>query len=80
MAMMRITVSEMVEVPDDAEILHAPTGVVSGLRLADGRVVKPWLSYEMEEGDDASDLSHDEMLALGIDVGLDIERTIEQTT
>lgn len=79
MARVRVTMSEIIEIPDDAEIEYAPTGVVSGIRLADGRTLKPWITYEIEEDEEASDLSHDELIALGVDQGLDIERTIEQT-
>ena len=78
MAKLRVTVSEIIEVPDDAEIEYAPTGAACGIRLADGRIVKPWLTYEMEEDGEASDLSNDELQALGFDPGVDIERSIDE--
>lgn len=79
MALITVTVTERLEIPDDAEIAYAPTGVVSGFRLKDGRIVKPWVSYEIEEDDETNhDLSHDEMQALGIEAGLDYERHIDR--
>lgn len=78
MAEMRITVSEIIEVPEGAEIAYAPTGLVSGIRLADGRVLKPWITYELEEDGEASDLGHDELTALGLDTGHDLERSIDR--
>ena len=44
------------------------------LVLPDGRTLSPWITLEIDED---RDLGIDEMLALGIDPGLDIDRTIE---
>lgn len=79
MAVLEITVTERIEFPDDAEIEYAPTGVASGVRLSDGRLVKPWVALELEteDGSDAHDMSGDEVEALGLGRDIDFERTIE---
>lgn len=79
MAIIEITVTERIEIPDDAEIEYAPTGVASGVRLKDGRLVKPWIALELQAEDDgeAHDMSWDETEALGIGRDMEFERTIE---
>ncbi len=78
MAFVRVTVSEVIEIPEGAEVDYSPIGAVCGIRMADGRVVKPWITYEIEEDGQAADLTHDELQALGFDPGGDIERTIDE--
>ena len=76
-----ITVSEKIALPEGSTIAYAESGAISGYRLPDGRLIRPWISYEIEEEDgDNQDLSYDELLALGIETGLDIERDIQEAT
>lgn len=75
----QITLVQTIDIPDDAEIARGPTGAVIGVQLADGRIVRPWISHEIEEdgGEAYRDLSYDELQALDFDVEGDLERDIE---
>lgn len=75
---LKINVSEIIEVPAGTTIHVAPTGVTPGFELPDGRVIKVWISYEIEEGNSCRDLTYDELSALGITQGLDVERHVEE--
>ncbi len=82
MPQIKITIEEIVEVPEGTEIVLAPTGVVSGLRLPDDQFIKPWIAYEHFEGRDDSgdpegDLGTDELNELGVYTALDFQREIE---
>jgi len=77
MKTIEITVMERIDVPDDAVLEYASTGNACGIRLADGRVVKPWIALEIEEDDDAHDMTSDEIRAIGIDRDLGFERTLD---
>lgn len=79
----RIEIATKITVPDGTvvETASATAGVI-GLRLPCGRLVRPWVSYEIEEegaDDDMTyrDLSPDEMTALGIDDDTWVKRVIE---
>jgi len=79
-----LTISEEVEVPEGTQIVLAPTGVISGLRLPDGTFLKPCTSYEMyapgeENGDPQGDADTVDLTALEVHVGLDYDRQIEVT-
>lgn len=79
MTELSVTLQEKVSFPDGSTIEYAVTGNVSGVRLKDGRLVKPWICYEIEEDDGSThDLRQDEMTALDIDAGLDLIRRIEE--
>ena len=75
MPVIRVTVSENVEVPEGTQIVLAPTGVISRLRLPDGTEIKPWTVYENVNKE--QDLSHDDLLQMNIDTGLEYEISIE---
>lgn len=78
MTMARVEVTETVDIPDDAEIAIAPTGAVQGFRLADGRLIRAWIAYEIEEEDGTCrNLTYDEMCALDIGAAEDTERHIQ---
>lgn len=83
MRMLTITVTERIQVPDDAEINIAPSGMASGIRLADGRIVKPWICYELETQIDGEDEHHDmdpdELSSIGFETNIEMERTIEES-
>lgn len=66
----RIAVSEVLSCPDGTTL--SPDG--RRLVLPDGRMLGPWIALEIDED---RDLTFDDLLALGIDPGLDINRTIE---
>ncbi len=66
----RITVTEVIRCPEGTTL--APEG--RRLVLPDGRTLAPWLALEIDED---RDLRFDELLALGVDPGLDIDREIE---
>lgn len=46
---MTVAVREEIVVPEGAEISYAPTGVMNGIKLADGTVIKMWIAYEIED-------------------------------
>lgn len=77
MKTIEITVRERIDVPDDASLEYAATGFACGIRLADGRIVKPWIALEIEEDDEGHDMTSDELRAIGIDRDLDFERTLD---
>lgn len=61
-----VTVTERPDVPANAASDFASTGALRGLRLADGRLIRPWIVWEVEEsGGEYQELSHDDLLALG---------------
>lgn len=69
---LRINLAQVIEVPDDAEIWYAPGGTTPGFRLADGRLLRPQIVFELEEkrpgGDEVyRDLTYDELQALEVD-------------
>lgn len=66
----RITVTETFGAPDGTVLLDDGRG----LRLPGGDIVKPWITLELNE---LRDLSGEDMDRLGLDVGLDFERTVE---
>lgn len=80
---LRITVAQTIAVPDDAEIEIAPSGRAIGFRLADGRIVRAQLAFEIEEqGADGEetyhDLTYDELRALDIDVDDLLESEVDE--
>ncbi len=78
MPTIKVTVSEIVDVPEGSVVVLAPTGVVSAIRLPDGTEIKPWTSYEIEsDGENSRDLSYEQLTGLDVMVGLDYERTVE---
>lgn len=78
MAFITITLTETIEIPDDAEISTAPAGAINGFMLSDGRLVRPWIVYEIEEEDGSvRDLGTDELQSLDIGEPDDTSRHIE---
>ena len=65
----RITVAEVLSCPDGTSL----SSDGRRLTLPDGRELAPWIALEIEQ---ERDLRFDELIALGIDPGLDIEREI----
>lgn len=51
MKRIRITLVEEIEVPDHVSIETNEHGVTTGLRLKDGRLIRPWVGYEIEPVD-----------------------------
>ena len=67
-----VDVSEHTGVPGDASIDITPIGTIGGIKLADGRLVRPRLTWEIEETDGTHrDLTFDELSALGFVPTLD---------
>ncbi len=61
-----ITVAELVDLPASAFIALSPNGDQCGVRLADRRLVRPWITWEIEDADgDHRDLTYEELTALG---------------
>ena len=78
MPTIKVTVSEIVDVPEGSVVILAPTGVVSAIRLPDGTEIKPWTGYEIDgDGENPRDLSYEELSGLDVMTGLDYEREIE---
>ena len=76
---LRVTMIEDVEVPDGSEIHCGPTGMVAGFRLPSGELVRPWITYEIEDHDgETRDLEQEELAALGIVDGEDGQRQVEE--
>ena len=73
-----VTVTDRIEIPGDAAKAFAPIGSLCGLRLADGRLVRPWITWEIEEIDGSHrELTHDDLLALGFQPSLETAISIE---
>ncbi|MFZ3481835.1 hypothetical protein [Sphingomonas sp. 3-13AW] len=70
-----VTVTEDINVPEDTLIVRAPTGAITCLRLPDGTEIKPWIVYENVASEE--DLTHDELMQMNVDTGLDYKITIE---
>lgn len=66
----RITVTETFGAPEGTTLLED----ARGLLLPSGEIIKPWIVLELNED---RDLTGEEMDRLGLDVGLDFERTVE---
>lgn len=82
MPVLKVRLTEMVAVPEGTEIVSAPTGNISGIRLPDGTFLKPWTTWEKfapgkEDGDPDGDLNTDELLKLEVTPDIDFEREIE---
>lgn len=83
MPILKVTITEEIEVPEGYEVLTAPiTGIATGIRLPSGKFVKPWINWELfsdsdGEGDSEGDIYENELNELGIFTGLDMTRNIE---
>lgn len=67
-----VEVREHTGVPGSATIELTAIGTIGGIKLADGRVVRPWITWEIEEADGTHrDLAFDELSALGFVPTLD---------
>ena len=67
-----IDVSERIDVPGNATIQLSAMGNVAGIRLSDGRLVRPWVTWEIEEADGTHrELAHDELVGLGFEPTLE---------
>ena len=44
-----VSVTDVIGIPATATIAHSPNGNICGLRLADGRLVRPWITWEIED-------------------------------
>lgn len=74
-----ITLTTRITIPDGSVIETGPTGAIIGFRMPCDRLVRPWISLEIEEDDDNRDLGYDEQMALGIDASSsDVERHIDE--
>ncbi|MGB3472105.1 MAG: hypothetical protein WBA51_14900 [Erythrobacter sp.] len=75
-----IDVREHTAVPGNASIELTPIGTIGGIKLADGRLVRPWLNWEIEDFDGTHrDLTFDELSELGFVPTLDKTIAIEIT-
>ena len=73
-----VTVTDLIGIPNDADEAFTPIGSLCGLRLADGRLVRPWITWEIEEADGSHrELTHDDLLALGFQPSLETAISIE---
>lgn len=82
MPQIRVTVSEIIQLPEGSTIVYAPTGVFSHVRLPDGTSIKPWTAYEkfapgQEYGDPEGDVDSDELLQMDVCIDLDFCREVE---
>ena len=66
----RIRVEEVVSCPEGTTVDEAGRRLI----LPDGRVIGPWIALELDE-DRA--LPFDELLALGVEAALDVDRSVE---
>lgn len=74
-----ISVKMRIEIPDGSEIETGATGLVIGFRMPCGRLIRPWVSYEIEEDDDYRDLGYEELMSLGIDTSdCNVDREIQE--
>lgn len=77
MTTISISMRQTVTVPDGAVVEVSPSGETTGIRLGDGRLVKPWMTLELHDGrGNTSDLGCDELEALDIEVAEDLVRAI----
>ena len=73
-----IDVRENTGVPGNATIELTTIGTIGGIKLADGRRVRPWITWELEEADGTHrDLTFDELSDLGFVPTLDKTIAIE---
>ena len=74
-----ITLMTRIAIPDGSAVeLSKLSGEAIGFRLPCGRIVRPWVSLEIEE-DDPHDLAPAELDALGIgDPDEDLQRLISE--
>lgn len=75
-----VRITETISVPENCEIRYAPSGAVSGLVLPNGKMLKPWIvfeHYDDPDGDPVGDANFEDLVEMGIDIGLDFERDIE---
>ena len=73
-----VTVTDRIEIPKDADKAFAPIGSLCGLRLADGRLLRPWITWEIEEADGSHHvLTHDDLMALGFQPHLETTISID---
>ena len=80
MERLSVSVSEEIMVPEGCKIELAPTGAVSGIRLPNGKLLKPWVTYELHDDaadDDPVDQTYDDLCALGVMSGLEYRREVE---
>ena len=73
-----VGVTDIIDIPANAEIHLTSIGNICGLKLADGRLARPWIVWEIEEADGTHrELSHDDLVALGFQPSLETTITIE---
>lgn len=73
-----VSVTDVIGIPATATIAHSPNGNTCGLRLADGRLVRPWITWEIEDaGENHRELDHDDLLALGFQPTLETAIAID---
>ncbi len=79
MKQIKITIEEIIEVPDEVEIELAVTGAPVGIKLSDGRVLKPWLEYFTDnDEEDLKRVSYQELCDLEILTEGPTSKTIEE--
>ncbi|MBS7671408.1 hypothetical protein [Croceicoccus gelatinilyticus] len=64
---MSVTISDEIHVPEGSEIQYGRDGNGIAIKLPDGKVIKPWITWELQEDEtgDARDLTYDQMTELG---------------
>jgi len=64
-----ITIEATIDAPDKAEEILAHNNTVVGFKLSDGRLLKPWITWELEDPtiDRSGDVSADVLSALGFE-------------
>lgn len=82
MPQIKVTIEEVIDVPEGTEIVLAPTGVTAGIRLPTGQFLKPWIVMEHFAGQDdkedpLGDLGHSELTEFGVIPLIDLERHME---
>lgn len=75
----RIVLSLAMSIAEGVNVDLAPTGRQRGFRLPDGRLVRPQIVFEIDDGaSDPRDLTYQETVDLGIDISAyDVEVEIE---
>lgn len=58
-----ITITDHVMVPRGSTIIIAPTGAPTAIRLPDGAIIKPWITYELDGDEECTDLTYDQLVA-----------------
>ncbi len=82
MPQIKVTISEVIEVPADVDIKYARTGIATGFTVPGVGFFKPWITLEKfsgtdDSGDPEEDMSRCDLENLGIHQSLEFTRDID---